>query len=69
MVVAHETVRQLSCVVARISVIEAGGTFEHSLTAADIASLRQSDGEHGAPHRGAFAKRTAFEVAPRQVGA
>jgi hypothetical protein len=68
-VVAHEAVRQLSCVVARIRVIEAGGAFEYCLATAHLALPGQGDGQHRVPHGSTLAKRAAFKVAPCQVGA
>ena len=49
--------------------VEAGGTFEHGLATADLAMLRQSDGQHRVAHGGAFAQRAALEIAARQIGA
>ncbi len=71
--VVDEAVRQLPTVVAGVRVIEAGVAFEDGL-AADVALLRERDGEHGVPDGRALAQRAAtaarrFGIAGREARA
>ncbi len=65
---AGKAVGESALVVADVRVIEAGVALEHGV-AGDVPVLRQRNGEHGVPHRAAFAQRLAAAARPFDVAA